>query len=325
MSATCRASLSGQYVSVTLTVVNGTGALLRNVAPDGLLTQVEPGTIFSIDRVSVPRSVPTLAAGASAVFSWRGQLVSGGGVGIIASASAMELTKGLLRTPQVDCGTIGTNVPPPTVPATATKTSTPGPAPTATPGDNSDSALSFITARWQRSAHAHTNGPDQGNTFCARCHSPFQAVASATEGSNQPVNAASWQNVTCASCHPSAALSAAWGTPIATYNIATRGYSPVPLGDSDVLCKNCHQGRYTQTFTDYGKIMHEAAVRCMDCHMARIPGPNPAVGTPPNHDFKVADNLPYSCGTFPGGCHQRRPESWARRVLELYPIHGTGY
>jgi hypothetical protein len=51
--------------------------------------------------------------------------------------------------------------------------------------------------------------------------------------------------------------------------------------------------------------MVEAGVRCMDCHMAvydKIPGTEVDKRF---HDFKVAKNLPYSCGAEGSvlGCH----------------------
>ncbi len=106
--------------------------------------------------------------------------------------------------------------------------------------------------------------------------------------------------------------------------MATRTHSPVPLGDADVLCTQCHTGDFAPGFQGYGDYMHYAGVRCIDCHMAKIPSGDPAIGERAAHNFKVAANLPYSCGTVPGGCHARRPMSWAVRILELGPMHTRG-
>ena len=299
-------------MSVSLTMTNGTGSALRSVLATEPLVQREAGTSFSLDRTPQPRSYPMLLAGNTAVFQWQGHLNSSGTVGISVAAAAVGPNGETVNTPQVDCGTIGAGPQP--APAG-------GPDTTVCTECNSSAAVAFITAKWATGPHASTNGPAQSNTFCASCHSPLQATVGAGPRSNEPIAAASWQGVTCAVCHASEAQRTAWKTPIAVYDVATRSYAPVPLGDADVLCTHCHTGEHGIGFQGYGVVMHEAAVRCIDCHMAPIPADDPSVGQRPAHDFKVVANLPYSCGTYPGGCHTRRPESWAVRILALGPIH----
>ena len=57
------------------------------------------------------------------------------------------------------------------------------------------------------------------NTYCARCHSPFQADPEATYGTSELVAEADWQAVTCGSCHPPHSLRVAWGTPIGNFDV----------------------------------------------------------------------------------------------------------
>ncbi len=205
--------------------------------------------------------------------------------------------------------------------------------------------LSSGAAGISASARATGPGGESVTTPQVDCGTVGQSQPQPTQGSNNPPSASEclschssplmtfvvskWTlsthaqaGVGCPSCHASDAQRAAWGTPIATYDAASGAYTPVPLWDADQLCTHCHTGDHAPGFQGYGEVMHLAGVRCMDCHMAQIPSGDPSVGDRAAHDFKVAANLPYSCGTFPGGCHSRRPVTWAARVLNLGPMHG---
>jgi hypothetical protein len=317
LSASCHLDQAGDRVVVNLRVTNDTGADLRTVLANQPLVQVEAGARLSLGKVPSPHSYGVIVAGGSVSFRWQGRLGPAGAVGVSASASAVAPTGQSIDTPLADCGIAGQSQPNPPAPTDTTPEANP-PTDTTT----ADSAVvAFVTSKWSESGHADTYGPAQGNTFCARCHSPLQADAGATETNNAAIPEAQWQDVTCSVCHPSAAQRAAWGSPIAKYDVATKTYESVPLADADVLCTHCHTDQFAPGFQGYGVIMHEAGVRCIDCHMAVIPAGDPNVGQWPAHDFKVAANLPYSCGTYPGGCHSRRPEAWARRILALGPLH----
>ncbi len=65
-------------------------------------------------------------------------------------------------------------------------------------------------------------------------------------------------------------------------------------------------------------------VQCVDCHMPFVPFTDQfgfqTWGR--THDWKVADNLPYSCGTIPGGCHANKTETWALKQIGKNKIHG---
>ena len=319
-SASCHLDQARDRVVVSLEVKNDTGADLRTVIAHELLVQVEAGTTLSLGKGASPRSYVVILAGSTVSFQWQGRLRSTGGVGISASASAVAPNGAPIDTPQVDCGTIGQSQPNPPAPPTPADTPPEAVPPTDTTTGES-AAVAFVRSKWSESRHADTYGPAQGNTFCAQCHSPLQADASTSETRNAAIREAQWQDVTCSVCHPSAAQRAASGSPIAKYDVATKTYESVPLADADELCTHCHTEEHAPGFQGFGTVMHDAGVRCIDCHMAVIPADDPNVGRWPAHDFKVAANLPYSCGTYPGGCHSRRPETWARSILTLGPLH----
>lgn len=307
-------------VVVVLEVTNDTGTDLRTVSARQPLVQLEAGTNLSLGTVSSPRSYGVILVGSTVSFQWQGRLSRTGAAGISASASAVAPNGESIGTPLADCGTVGGPQPNPPMQPTPTE-----PPPQATPTPETTTGepayVAFVRSRWSESRHADTYGPAQGNTFCAQCHSPLQADAGASETRNAAIPEAQWQDVTCSVCHPSAAQREAWGSPIATYDVATKTYESVPLAGADDLCMHCHTGEFATEFQSYGTVMHEAGVRCIDCHMALIPAGDPSIGRWPAHDFKVAANLPYSCGTYPGGCHSRRPETWARGILALGPLH----
>ena len=183
--------------------------------------------------------------------------------------------------------------------------------------------MPFVVDKWMQSVHARSYGDVQGNTYCARCHSPFQADPAATHAENEPVPLETWQAITCSVCHPPHDLRVAWGTPIALYDVGTGEYSPLSLDDANVQCEQCHSGaRHARKFKAYGDLMfHKKDVRCIDCHMAKIPTGDEAVGRRASHTFNVVENLPWSCGTHAGGCHSNHKEEWALKQIQKGKIH----
>jgi hypothetical protein len=101
-----------------------------------------------------------------------------------------------------------------------------------------------IVSEWKTSSHANSyDEPFHGqNTYCAKCHSPFQADPAATYGSNDPVPSEEWEGVTCQSCHPPRSLRTEWGTPFGNFDVATQTFSPVYEEAIDDLCTHCHSG-----------------------------------------------------------------------------------
>ncbi|MGA7873072.1 MAG: hypothetical protein WCA22_19450 [Candidatus Binatus sp.] len=163
------------------------------------------------------------------------------------------------------------------------------------------------------------------NTFCAFCHSPLQAAATEPgmflDGSViDPVTVSSFQGVTCSSCHPSNTIAAEiltmYPTAISGGETATliRGSNPslatswIPIlpGQESKFCLNCHEVNPHSTPENTNaifQVMFDAGVTCLDCHMAPyiVGVAGNTTGTPVGlterfHDWKVAENLPYSCG-----------------------------
>jgi RNase P subunit RPR2 len=90
---------------------------------------------------------------------------------------------------------------------------------------------------WSESAHAktlHTDPPDTtDNTFCARCHSPFQANSSATVTTNEKIDHDDWFAITCTACHTSHSLELKFWNGSAYVDVDE---------DSSELCGKCHKG-----------------------------------------------------------------------------------
>jgi hypothetical protein len=156
---------------------------------------------------------------------------------------------------------------------------------------------------WRQSKHADSNYKTTQNTECAKCHSPLQAKAAAifSPSNIEMIPDGQVEGVTCAACHPSHTAAVTLGRRLGIYkfgmdNATAEAYDVIHHGDEDRLCLNCHEKRHNEGNPAFD-IMYTAGVRCIDCHMAPY---EPMVANPEInkvfHDFKVAKNLPYSCG-----------------------------
>src|SRR5208282_2458737 len=173
------------------------------------------------------------------------------------------------------------------------------------------------------------------NGFCAKCHSPLQASASASFNNGVvnagPIPQQRFQAVTCGTCHPPDNITAALGAlkpdaidggAVAIYlwkgvnNPAS--YQTLSAGvnaddgtsKEDLLCLNCHEQRHNtdnsamwamMTTTHNHLIPGGGPVRCMDCHMSTYQSiGGGSTGLPVLeerfHDWNVGADLPYSCG-----------------------------
>jgi nitrate/TMAO reductase-like tetraheme cytochrome c subunit len=158
------------------------------------------------------------------------------------------------------------------------------------------------------------------NTFCSYCHSPLQASGTAQFSNGavvNPVTVQTFQAVTCSACHTSNTVAAAllkqYPTALSGGETATliRGQDPtnpnswIPLlpGQENQFCLTCHeQDPHDAQANSIFQVMYSAGVTCIDCHMAPYQiftgtASNPAPALPERfHDWKVAENVPYSCG-----------------------------
>ncbi len=181
------------------------------------------------------------------------------------------------------------------------------------------------------------------NTFCAFCHSPLQADGTSTFSNGavvNPVTVSTFQAVTCGSCHPSntvaAQILAQYPTALSNGETATliRGQNPslaaswVPIlpGQENQFCLTCHE-QDPHTGNSIFQVMYAAGVTCIDCHMApyqiftgTTSSPQPALPER-YHDWKVAENVPYSCGaqgSLSGfGCHSEFTADSARSFIPV--------
>lgn len=329
LTGSCRLLQAGSRVAITLRVENHTGAPVTNVVPASPSLQVEANTDFAVDTSPSPPAYALARDRGVVTFLWRGRFNSAGGVGISVSASAAS-NGATINTPLVDCGTLNQVVRGPRHTQGRRGPSTRQPPSPALPGEaaqcagcHEDPKMAFVAGKWVQSAHANSYGADQGNTFCAQCHSPFQADTHASAAANTKIAVEEWQGVTCSVCHPAQAKMDEWGTPIAIFDVATESYTPVALGDANQLCFHCHNGRHAARFEGPGLRMIELGVRCIDCHMAKIASGQDTVADAAAHDLRVEANLPYSCGLVPGGCHNGQPESWALEQIRSGAIHGS--
>ncbi|MGA2001625.1 MAG: hypothetical protein ABSG52_16705 [Terriglobales bacterium] len=163
--------------------------------------------------------------------------------------------------------------------------------------------------------------------FSGQVLNPVPVLSTAT--GTIAASAVGFPGVWCSSCHPSSSLGAAI---IARYPGVTllsggvtatliRGANPalaaswipiLPGFDANGIsyesdfCLTCHeQDPHNAASNSVYQVMYAAGVSCIDCHMAPFAintGTTiDAMGTPPGlterfHDWKVAENLPYSCG-----------------------------
>jgi nitrate/TMAO reductase-like tetraheme cytochrome c subunit len=186
-----------------------------------------------------------------------------------------------------------------------------------------DVVMKFVVDTWKGSDHAQTYHSSNGNTYCASCHAPFQAVWDATPDNNGPVLIDDWESVTCSSCHPPHDLRVEWGTPIGNYDVVAQDWAAVY--ESNSLCIHCHNGdqfkKYEVDFQGFGMVMAHKGVLCIDCHMPKVPNTNDLQQSrmTRSHDLDVGENLLYSCLT--SGCHVNKSEEWAEKQIEK-GIHG---
>jgi hypothetical protein len=167
--------------------------------------------------------------------------------------------------------------------------------------DSTNTVFSFTGNGWFASRHAQSNHGSTQNTFCAKCHSPLEATPQAGFSNGFLTNTdliqdGKMEGVTCASCHPGHGVTPRVG--IYKYGqdkSKLTSYQLLQEGQFDLLCLNCHVARHNEDSPAF-KRMYDAGVQCYDCHMAPY---GTIVNSTVNkrfHDFKVAQNLPFSCG-----------------------------
>ena len=193
-------------------------------------------------------------------------------------------------------------------------------------------AFVFTGGGWRASAHSQTNYASTQNTYCAKCHSPLQAknAAQFVKGKfvdTEQIADGVVEGVTCAACHPNHNAAVILGRRLGIYQFekdkaTAEAYKVVEHGEEDELCLNCHVTRHNEDNAAFKK-MYDVGVRCMDCHMAPYDIIAQTKGTEEEvpkrfHDFKVAKNLPYSCGV-QGSMVQCHPGMTTEGTMKFIP------
>jgi hypothetical protein len=184
--------------------------------------------------------------------------------------------------------------------------------------------FAFTGAGWRASLHAQSNYKSTQNTYCAKCHSPLQAKPDSEfkVGAFEEIPHGKVEGVTCAVCHPSHTAAVVLGRRLAMYKWGMdkskpEAYTVIKEWHEDDLCLTCHVERHNETNPAFAK-MYEVGIRCVECHMAPY---GHILGTEVEkrfHDFKVAKNLPYSCGV-EGAVTHCHPEYSAKATMALIP------
>jgi len=169
-----------------------------------------------------------------------------------------------------------------------------------------------------------------GNSACTASGVPWACCTGAGTGSctgTIAASAAGFPGVWCSACHPSTSVAstilARYPGALSNGETATlvRGANPalasswvgiVPgfaadgISNESHFCLTCHeQDPHNAASNQVYAAMYSSGVSCIDCHMAPFTvntgSTTNSAGTPAGlverfHDWKVAENLPYSCG-----------------------------
>jgi hypothetical protein len=193
--------------------------------------------------------------------------------------------------------------------------------------DTAANAFTFSGGGWRASQHSISNYKSTQNTYCAKCHSPLQAKPEAAFKKGMLINTeqieeGKVEGVTCAACHPSHTSAVVLGRRLGLYKwgmdkTKPEAYEVTQHGQEDGMCLSCHVERHDEDNPAF-RVMYDAEVRCIDCHMAPY---GTIVDTHVEkrfHDFKVAKNLPFSCGV-EGSVVHCHPGHTAEGTLEFIP------
>lgn len=190
--------------------------------------------------------------------------------------------------------------------------------------DDAKQTFSFTSNGWFTSKHAATNYASTQNTYCAKCHSPLQAKPESEfkVGMSEPIAYGKVEGVTCAACHPSHTSAVVLGRRLGIYKFGMdkskpEAYDVIHHGEEDLLCLNCHTTRHNED-NQAMQLMYVAGVRCIDCHMAPYGNIKDSHVEKRFHDFKVASNLPYSCGV-QGSVVHCHPEFGVESTMKFIP------
>jgi len=193
--------------------------------------------------------------------------------------------------------------------------------------DSTANAFAFSGGGWRASLHSIANYKSTQNTYCAKCHSPLQAKPEASFKKGMLINTEQIEDgkvegVTCAVCHPSHTAAVVLGRRFGMYQwgmdkTKPEAYKVVKEGEEDAFCLTCHIDRHSEDNPAF-RAMYDSEVKCIDCHMAPYGNIVDTHVEKRFHDFKVAKNLPFSCGV-EGSVTHCHPGFTAEGTLEFIP------
>ena len=132
--------------------------------------------------------------------------------------------------------------------------------------------MQFVVNKWFESYHAQTDREFNANTYCAQCHSPFQADANATSVSNEPVPLENWENVTCSACHDDPDFEEkhkmSFKFPGKTYSKSIHGKLNVSGEKNAASCISCHGSHDIKNRVQVGSQISPINLpnTCEECH-----------------------------------------------------------
>jgi len=179
---------------------------------------------------------------------------------------------------------------------------------------------------WLASVHARSQSHEyRVTTVCAWCHAPTTKGATQDSLAAVPIEAGTWEGVTCGACHPGRLEGRMRESLLANFvqgSDPTDPASYVFIDKSDASqfnaqCQYCHHEFHDILSPAKAERLESGTLRCVDCHMAGYGvAENQAVER--FHNMKVEANGPLSCsgtyGTEPG-CHSDASADWMRTSI----------
>ena len=181
---------------------------------------------------------------------------------------------------------------------------------------------------WLGSVHSKSQSHgDRVDTACAWCHAPTAKGATRDKEAATAIEKGTWQGVTCGACHPGPLRRELRKSLLSNFIPGSDPAKPesyIFVDKSDgrqfnAQCRYCHHQSHDLLIEAKRKMFDAGGLRCIDCHMAGYAGGG-VQAVERFHNFKVADNLPYSCsGRYGAGitCHAAKTKEWMESKLPL--------
>lgn len=189
--------------------------------------------------------------------------------------------------------------------------------------DISASSPRLEESGWLASVHARSQSHDyRVTTVCAWCHAPTTEGATQDSMAAVPIEAGTWEGVTCGACHPGRLEASMRESLLTNYLPGSNPIDPasyVFIDRSDPVqynaqCQYCHHEFHDILSPAKAEMLQSGMLRCIDCHMAGYAVSGDQV-VERFHNMKVEANGPLSCSGKAGtdlGCHANATTDWVR-------------